>query len=206
MRLAGGPVKTLRTICHTALPLLLSLPAAASAQEADPPAEAGDATIGFSAERLTYDDNTDIVTAEGEVRMNREGYHLRADSVSWNRISGEVRASGNVRVISPAGDVAYGDSVLLEDNLRDGIVENLLLVLEDGGRLAAVRAERDQGFTILERAAYTPCAVVDSHGCPRNPTWQISAVRVVHDPVRRRISYRGASLSLFGTPIIALPG
>lgn len=206
MRLAGGPVKTLRTICHTALPLLLSLPAMALAQETDAAPEAGEETIGFSAERLTYDDNSDIVTAEGDVRMNREGYHLRADSVSWNRISGEVRASGNVRVISPAGDVAYGDSVLLEDNLRDGIVENLLLVLEDGGRLAAVRAERDQGFTILERAAYTPCAVVDSHGCPRNPTWQISAVRVVHDPVRRRISYRGASLSLFGTPIVALPG
>ena len=200
-------MKKLKTICQTALPLLLSLPAAAFAQQPEAAPETGDEeTIGFSAERLTYDDSTDIVTAEGDVRMNREGYHLRADAVSWNRITGEVRASGNVRVISPAGDVAYGDSVLLEENLRDGVVENLLLVLEDGGRLAAVRAERDQGFTILERAAYTPCAVVDSHGCPRDPTWQISAVRVVHDPVRHRISYRGASLSLFGTPIIALPG
>ena len=185
---------------------MLGVSGVAIAQQTEAPASEAPETIEFSAERLTYDDATEIVTASGEVRMNREGYHLSADSVSWNRITGEVRADGNVRVVSPAGDVAYGDSVVLEENLRDGVVRNLLLVLEDGGRLAAAEAERDQGLTILTRAAYTPCAVVDEHGCPRNPTWQINAIRVVHDPVRHRITYRGASLNLFGTPIIALPG
>ena len=184
----------------------MSLPCAAWAQGMVPPASETTDFIGFSADQLIYDDNAETVTASGEVRMNRQGYRLRADRVIWDRISGEVRAEGNVRVDSPEGDVAYGDSVLLDENLRDGIVENLLLVLEDGGRLAAVEARREDGLTTLTQAAYTPCAVVDADGCPRNPTWQISAVRVVHDPVRHRISYRGASLSLFGTPIIALPG
>lgn len=199
-------MKTLRTICLTALPLLLSLPVAAHAQEAASPEEQADPSIAFSADRLEYDQTSEVVTALGEVRMNREGYYLRADSVSWNRTNGEVRASGGVRVISPEGDVAYGDSVVLEDNLRDGVVENLLLVLAEGGRLAAVTARRENGYTMLDRAAYTPCAVVDADGCPRDPTWQINAVRVVHDPVRHRISYQGASLNLFGMPILALPG
>ena len=47
------------------------------------------------------------MTATGEVRMNREGYNLRADSVSWNRGTGEVRAEGGVRITNPGGDVAY---------------------------------------------------------------------------------------------------
>ncbi len=199
-------VTTLRSICRTALPLLLAAPCGAWAQDAEPPASEAAEAVAFSADRLEYDQNADTVTARGEVRMNREGYHLSADAVTWNRVSGEVRAQGNVRVVSPAGDVAYGDNVVLEDNLRDGVVENLLLVLQDGGRLAARQARREQGLTILDRAAYTPCAVVDEHGCPRDPTWQINAVRVVHDPVRHRITYQGASLNLFGTPIIALPG
>ncbi len=193
-------------ICRTALPLLLGVPCAGLAQE--PPAPPGEAPVevAFSAERLVYDEPADTVTATGEVRMNREGYHLRADSVSWNRQTGEVRAEGGVRITSPGGDVAYGDSVLLEDTLRDGVVHNLLLVLADGGRLAAARAERHDGVTTLHRAAYTACEVVDSDGCPKDPTWQITAVRVVHDPVRHRISYRGATLNLFGAPIIGLPG
>ncbi|HEX8640220.1 MAG TPA: LPS assembly protein LptD [Allosphingosinicella sp.] len=195
----------LRRICRGALPLLLSVPAAAFAQDVDPPPTQTAEEIAFSADRLTYERDSETVSAEGEVRMNREGYHLRADAVTWNRVSGEVRAIGNVRVISPGGDVAYGDNVLLEDNLRDGVVRNLLLVLEDGGRLAAAQAQRENGYTTLDRAAYSPCAVVDAHGCPRDPTWQINAVRVVHDPVRHRITYSGATLNLFGAPIIGLP-
>jgi LPS-assembly protein len=204
-------VKTHHLICRTALPFLLCLPCAALAQEPEPaPAPAppveGASEIAFSADQLIYEENADTVTATGEVRMNREGYNLRANSVIWNRITGEVRAVGDVRVTSPEGDVAYGDSVVLEDNLRDGVVENLLLVLEDGGRLAAVTARRKNGLTTLERAAYTPCAVVTPEGCPKDPTWQINAVRVVHDPVRGRITYQGATLNLFGMPVFALPG
>ncbi|HEV2867346.1 MAG TPA: LPS assembly protein LptD, partial [Allosphingosinicella sp.] len=189
--------------------MLLGMPAAALAQQpgttAAEPSEPAD-QVDFSADQVTYDRDADNVTASGEVRMSREGYYLRADSVTWNRTTGEVRAQGNVRVVNPGGDVAYGDNVVLDDTLRDGVADNLLLVLEDGGRLAARQARRENGYTTLERAAYTPCAVVDENGCPRNPTWQINAVRVVHDPVRHRIIYQGASLNLFGTPIIALPG
>lgn len=175
------------------------------AQTNPPPVDAGEDEVAFSADRLEYDRNSDTITATGEVRMTREGYSLRADRLVWNRRSGEVRAVGGVRVVSPQGDVAFGDEVLLEDTLRDGAVENLLLVLDDGGRLAAVRAERRGNITELNRAAYTPCAVVNADGCPKDPTWQINAVRVIHDPDRRRITYEGASLNLLGTPIIALP-
>ena len=215
-------------ICRTALPLLLSVPCAAMAQEIPPPteppptpaptpvptsaepvtanAEGQPVEVQFSSDQLVYDEPADIVTASGEVRMTREGYNLRANSVTWNRRTGEVRAEGSVRVVSPGGDVAYGDSVQLEDTLRDGVIENMLIVLADGGRLAAIRAERRNGVTTLYRAAYTACAVVTPEGCPKEPTWQINAVRVVHDPVRHRISYQGATLNLFGHPVLGLPG
>ncbi len=211
---AASFVNTYRLICRTAFPLLLCIPIPALAQlqsvprsVVDAPAEADQpSVIAFSADELVYDENEDRVTASGEVRMNREGYDLRADTVVWTRLTGEVRAFGDVKVTSPAGDVAYGDEALLQDDLRDFMVENLLLVLEDGGRLAATEASRSDGYTVLSRAAYTPCAVVTPEGCPKDPTWQINAVRVVHDPVRQRISYQGATLSLFGLPILALPG
>lgn len=201
-------MKTLNLLCRTALPLLLCAPAMALAQGTSPPRPAPEEEreVEFSADQLTYDSEADVVTASGDVRMTTEGNRLRADTVIWNRVTGEVRAEGNVRIVNPQGDAAYGDSIELTDTLRDGMVDNLLVVLEDGGRLAADRGERDDGRTTLYRAAYTPCAVVDSDGCPKDPTWKITAVRVVHDPVKNRISYEGATLSLFGMPIIGLPG
>ena len=202
-------MKTSHFICWTALPLLLCAPGAALAQtpaQDEPPAAADEAQVDFSSDQLTYDTENEVVTVTGDVRMTREGNNLRADRVVWNRRTGEVRAEGNVRIVNPGGDAAYGDSVVLQDSLRDGVVENLLVVLEDGGRLAASRGERREGYTTLYRAAYTACAVVDTEGCPKDPSWKITAVKVVHDPVRNRIRYEGASLSLFGLPLVALPG
>jgi len=232
-------VKPIKSICWTALPLLMASPAAAFAQpmpEEEPPAALpvpggataaaqpgpgqpapdrpgepllpGDpeAPIQFSADRVEYDEKRETVTASGEVFLFREGYRLLADRVIWQRGTGEVRAQGNVRVSSPEGDRAYGDSVVLDDELRDGVIENLLVVLENGGRLAAERATRVGDVSTLERAAYTACAVIDENGCPKEPTWQITAARVVHEPARRRIRYEGATLNLFGIPIVGLPG
>ncbi len=189
----------------------LQPPAPASAQPAadeSAPLLPGDpdAPIRFSADRVEYDENRETITATGEVFMFREGYRLLADRVIWTRQTGEVRAEGNVRVSSPEGDRAYGESVVLEDTLRDGVIEQLLVVLENGGRLAAVRAVRVNNVTTLERAAYTACPVVNPNGCPQEPTWKITAVRVIHEPARRRISYEGATLNLFGVPLVGLPG
>ena len=72
------------------------------------PAAAAPSEIAFSADQLVYEESSDTVTASGTVRMNREGYNLRADSVTWNRRSGEVRANGDVRVLSPGGDRVAG--------------------------------------------------------------------------------------------------
>ena len=201
-------MKSFNSLCWTALPLLLCVAQPSFAQEpaADPATPEAGREVDFSAGQLVYDSEADVVTASSDVRMTTEGNNLRADSVTWNRVTGQVRAEGNVRIANPGGDKVYGDSIELTDTLRDGMIANLLLVLEDGGRLAADRAERKDNYTTLYKAAYTPCAVIDSDGCPKSPSWKITAVKVVHDPVKHRITYQGASLNLFGLPVIALPG
>ena len=193
-----------------ALPFLLSLGGIAhgqAVQDQDAPATAADdQSVEFSADTLEYDNSSSVVVAQGDVRMMREGNRLRANRVTWNRNTGEVRAEGDIALTTPGGDTAYGDSIELTDSLKDGIVQNMLVVLAQGGRLAAVRGTRVNEVTTLDHAAYSPCAVVDAHGCPKQPTWKITAVRVVHDPARKRITFTGARLELFGLPLIPLPG
>ena len=103
--------------------MLAVVPAAAAAQSQPAPvpptaAVTPDQIVDFSADTVTYDSDADVVTASGEVRMNREGNYLAADQVVWNRKSGEVRASGNVVVLTPQGDKLVGDNVVLTDTLQ----------------------------------------------------------------------------------------
>ena len=178
--------------------------APAAAQPAQP-AAAPEEFIEFSADQVTYDSDNDVVTAAGEVRMNREGNYLAANEVVWNRKTGEVRALGNVVIVTPEGDKLIGENVVLSDTLRDGTVQNLLVVLESGGRIAATRGTRSGEVTTLENAIYSPCPVTTATGCPKRPSWSITAARVVNDPAHNRISFQGGRLQLFGVTLPLLP-
>ncbi|HEX2814119.1 MAG TPA: LPS assembly protein LptD [Sphingopyxis sp.] len=178
-----------------------------SADTVDAPAPKSDEQIGFAADNLNYDNETDVVVAEGNVEMKRDTVEMRADKVTWNRKTGEVVAEGDVALKNPEGDTAYGDRIVLTDTLRDGVVENMLVVLDNGARLAAVKGTRfDNGNIELENAAYTPCPVEDGSGCPKKPSWQIRAVRVIYDRGKNKVRYKGARVEIFGLPLIPLPG
>lgn len=191
--------------------LTFATPAHAQAQEQDAtPAPAGkpasNEQIDFAANSIEYQGDTEVVTAIGDVRMVREGNRVRADRVVWNRKTGEVRASGNVRIVNPGGDTAYGDSVALKDTLKDGMIDNMLIVLIDGSRISARRGVESNDISTFDNAAYSPCPVIDSKGCPKNPSWKLSAVKIIYDPVRKRLQFKGARLDMFGVPIALLPG
>ena len=187
--------------------MLLAAAAPASGQSADAGAAqtAQTTTIEFSADGVTYDSSADIVTATGAVRMSRDGNYLAADQVVWNRKSGEVRAQGGVVMLTPQGDKLIGEDVVLSDTLRDGTVHNLLIVLESGGRIAAAQGKRAGDITTLENAIYSPCPVTSPTGCPRRPSWSITAAQVINDPAHQRVQFHGGRLQLFGVNLPLLP-
>lgn len=162
--------------------------------------------IEFAADTIEYDNDSQIVTATGNVILDRGAQKLRAEKVVWNRLTGDIEALGNVQIVDQEGNRFYGDSIILTDSIRDGVIDNILLVLTEGGRLAANRGTRDAGVVTLEEATYSPCSVQNTDGKAKTPSWQIKAIRVVYSPADQRMRYQGARLELFGLPVIPMPG
>ncbi|WP_247714586.1 LPS-assembly protein LptD [Qipengyuania psychrotolerans] len=169
--------------------------------------EAGERQIAFASDILSYDADADIVTAEGNVVLRSGERSVRADSVSWSRRTGVILASGDVRFVDVNGNQIFSDRVELTDQFEAGAMEDLLLALRQGGRLAANRGMREADGTVaLEQAAYSACAVVTPEGCDKDPSWRIIAERVVYDPIDSKVQFEGAYLELFGARILPLPG
>jgi len=175
------------------------------AQPGPPAADRQSEIIEFSADAVTYDSDADVVRATGAVRMDRDGNYLAADEVVWDRNTGEVVARGNVVLLTPEGDRLVGDRVELTDTLRDGTISDLLVTLDNGARIAASRASRVNGITTLDNAVYSPCPVTSETGCPKRPSWSITAARVIADPRSDRIRFEGGRLQLFGVNLPLLP-
>lgn len=174
--------------------------------QGDAPAPGAERDIGFEADTLEYDSDADTVTARGNVVLREGDRSVRADEVRWDRPAGEIQASGNVRFVDADGNQLYASELELTDKFETGALEDLLLVLREGGRLAAERGERTQdGRIALQRAAYSGCSVVTADGCPKTPSWKITADRVVYDPETNRVHFENGYFSLFGQRILPLP-
>lgn len=163
--------------------------------------------IDFEAEQLAYDNQTDIVTARGNVVLRSADRSVRANEVTWDRRTGSIIANGNVRLVDESGNQLFTESVELNDQFEAGAMEELLIALRAGGRLAARSAARgEDGMAILTDAAYTACAITDAEGCAKNPSWRITAKKVIYDQSASRVRFEGAMVELFGARILPLPG
>lgn len=192
-----------------------TLPFAASAQgvtsvdadrAASPAAEVADAwnAIDFAADSLTYDQGSDIVTAEGNVILSYKGRIVHAERVVYNRATGRIAVEGELWARDSGGNIVTARDLILDEDFNSGIIQNIGFILSDNSRFAAERGRlTEEGRTVLERAVYSPCEVC-ADGSDQ-PLWQVKAVRVIHDRGTKRVTYRDAFIELFGVPLLYTP-
>ncbi len=180
---------------------LLNGPAAKAQQIASSARE----PVLLTAQNLRYDQNLGIVTAEGRVEMAQEGRTLLADLVSYSERDGRVAASGNVSIMEADGTVLFADYLELTDGMRNGFIRQIGLLLSDNSRAAAASATRTEGNKlVMNKAVYTSCSLCAADPT-RAPVWQIKGDRVEHDQTAQEITYRDATLELFGVPVLYTP-
>lgn len=146
-------MKYLRTDMLTAMPLILSsiFLSQAAAETGTPPSvapssdqtatnkastsDAGskkEAPITFEADNLVYDHDNDIVTVNGKVHAVQNETRLSADELQWDRKADKVTATGHVIIIQEDGTISYSDKADLDPHLKDGVIQNILLLCKMG--------------------------------------------------------------------------
>lgn len=159
----------------------------------------------ISADEITYDDTLNSVFATGNVEVAYGERIMLADNVRYNRNEDSVVASGNIVLLEPSGEVVFAEYVELKDELRNGVIENIRILLSDDSRFAANGARRIDGRkTIMRKAVYSPCAVC-AENSDRAPLWQLKASTIIHDQEEKNIAYTNAWLELFGIPVFYIP-
>ena len=161
--------------------------------------------VVMSADSLTYDEALGVVTAAGNVEISQGQRLLIADAVTYNEFHDVMTASGNVTLMEPTGEVLFADYLELSDELRDGVMRNIRILLNEETRIAANSARRSNGNrTEMNKAVFSPCKLCPLHP-EEPPLWQIKAVRIVHDQEARDVAYYDAWLEMFGIPVLYTP-
>ena len=184
----------------------LALPVHAAAQS-EPPTVPGELNLPtlLSADEIIYDENSEVITAKGNVEISQNDRMLIADTVSYAIETGTVTAEGGITLLEPSGDVVFAEYVELTDDMREGFIRDIRVLLVDESRLAAASGERREGrYMIFRKGIFSPCKLCRDDP-ERAPVWQIKAAEVVHDQEDKTIQYRDAWMEMFGVPIAYTP-
>ncbi|WP_408887438.1 LPS-assembly protein LptD, partial [Teichococcus deserti] len=169
------------------------------------PASGNNAPVTFTAEEVEYDQERNLVTARGAVEAWQNERILRADRFTFDRNTGIATAEGNVQLLEADGQVLFADRAELTGNMRDGVVEGLKARLAQNGRMVANGARRTDGKILdMSRVLYSSCDLcMNDPTAP--PLWQLRARLATSDQEAKRLRYRDASLLLGGVPVLYTP-
>lgn len=180
----------------------------AGSPPAAPPAGAIDPEnppVHLVADQIIHDRELGIVTATGNVEIVQTGKTLTADTVSYNLKQDVISASGNVTLVEPEGNVAFSEYFELTGDFKEGVAQEIRVLLADRSRMRAASARRVAGVrTDYEDPAYTACEpCAEDPG--REPLWQVKAKEATHDQDAKVIEYRDVWMELGGVPIAYTP-
>lgn len=157
----------------------------------------------LSANFIEYDENEDLIYADGNVVIVLNDYIINAGNLLYDVENDRLWAENNVVIRDlKTNDVIYGEVVFLKDNLRNAIISDFILQFQNQSVLVGRLARRiDAQHINLYKSSFTPCVVP----CDSNPIWQISAKKTYVNFQKQYIVYKHLFFEVYGVPILYIP-
>jgi LPS-assembly protein len=129
----------------------------------------------LSADEISYNEDLGIVVATGSVEISQGSRVLLADRVTYSERENTVSAIGHVSLLEPSGDVVFAEYMELTDDMKNGVVRDLRILMTDNSRIAAAGGRLQGGErTEMRKAVFSPCELCeDDPEAP--PLWQLKA-------------------------------
>lgn len=191
--------------------VLLSATGAARGQEAavatGAPNPSGDAAAdgpaSLIADSVSFDRETGVLVASGAVEVLYQGRVLRATRVIYDQKADEVRIEGPLTLTDTGGGVIIADSAALTPDLTRGIIDGARLLIAGRLQLAAVEARKEgDRYAVLDKVIASTCTICAGSS---TPTWAIRAARVTRDAAEQRLYFKDARVEVFGVPVAWSP-
>jgi LPS-assembly protein len=123
--------------------------------------------VALVADNIEYNAETRVVTASGNVEVYYGNRTLTASKITYDDNTGRITAEGPIVLRDETGTTVFADSADLESDLRNGLIRGARMVMGENIRLSAVEAQRTEGrFNSLSKAVYSPCKVCNDDPTP----------------------------------------
>ena len=160
--------------------------------------------VTFEADSITVEQENNMMSANGNVRVMQQGDMLEADLITYNQLTGIAKATGSVRIKTRDGIEHLAEEMVLDENFTHAVATPLVSTLADGSRFSSKQGEYfKQERTIFDRSVFSPCNCDYDRG--ESPIWDLRATTSEHDTQAQTITHNNVRMNIFGLPVFYFP-
>ncbi|MGB7629655.1 MAG: LptA/OstA family protein, partial [Candidatus Deferrimicrobium sp.] len=158
-----------------------------------------DAPVHMTADTLSYDEDTGVAVAEGNVEMAFGTRTMRADRIRYDSTTGEADLTGKVRYKDATEEFAF-DRITINLDSETGVLYNGTIRISSSNYLIASQKFEKTGKSsfLVEKGSVTTCP------CDPEPDWKFE-VRRARVTLDRYAIGKDITFRIRGVPVLWLP-
>ena len=159
--------------------------------------------VGLVANSVSFDPNTGILIAQGDVRILSQGNIILTERVIYDQRNKRLTIPGDMEITQADGTIIRATGADISQDLKSGLIKGATLIIDNQFQLTSQETQRTDGrFTVLSNTVASTCYVCNKNSVP---FWQIRSRKTIHDSISKRIYFERATLDFLGVPIFYAP-
>ena len=160
-------------------------------------------TASLVADSITFIKASGILKAKGNVKVYFQETTLIAEQILYNQTTDKIEIIGPFTIQNANRATVTGRDSVLDAKLQNGLILGARALIDQQLQIAAKQLNRVDGkFDVFQSVVASTC-----HVCENSPTpfWQIRAKRIIHDQANKKLFFEQAIFDFLGFPVFYIP-
>ena len=152
---------------------------------------------------ISYDKMSENLSATGNVKVIYEKTTLSAEKISYDKKNDKLSIIGNFTINDGENIIISDNDAIINTKFRNGLIKGARAIINEKLQISAQSLnQKDVNYNIFNTVVASTCEI-----CANNPTpfWQIRARKIIHDKEKQKIFFENARLDFLGLPILYIP-
>ena len=162
-----------------------------------------ESNVSLISDKIDYNKLSGELIATGNVKVLYDNTILSADKIKYDSNLDKLSIIGKFVIYDGENTISSNNDIIINTKLKNGLIKGARAIINDKLQISAQSLNQENtNYNIFNTVVASSCEI-----CANNPTpfWQIRARKIIHDKEKQKIFFKNARLDFFGLPVLYIP-
>jgi len=162
-----------------------------------------ESNVSLISDKIDYNKLSGELIATGNVQVLYDKILLSADKIKYNSNLDKLSIIGKFVIYDGKNSVSSNNDAIINTKLKSGLIKGARAIINNMLQISAQSLNQENtNYNIFNTVVASSCEI-----CANNPTpfWQIRAKKIIHNKEKQKIFFENARLDFLGLPVLYIP-